>query len=193
MPIVASFGGLSAFGFGAFPEGDYEAISSVTVGSGGVSSIEFTSIPSTFAHLQIRLIGRSDKAGFNNDVVTVRFNSDTGSNYAYHSLYGSGSVAGAESASSAAYTRAGSFPGANITASMFGAGVIDILDYASTSKATTLRAFLGMENNSTAGLVRLNSGLWTSTSAVTSVSLGFVTDTGNFAQHSTAALYGIKG
>jgi hypothetical protein len=172
--------------------GDFESIATVTVGGGGAASIEFTSIPGTYQHLQIRFIARSTMAGYNNDVLTVRFNSDTGSNYAYHSLYGSGAAAGAEAASSATYGRAGSVPGANITADMFGVGVIDILDYASASKATTVRSFVGFDNNSTAGLVRLNSSLWTSTSAVTAVELEYHTSSGNFVEHSTAALYGIK-
>lgn len=196
MPLVSTRGGTSAlgFGFGGFlaADGAFESIATVTVGSGGAAAIEFTSIPSTYQHLQIRFIARSDMSGYNNDVLTVRFNGNTGSNYAYHSLYGTGGAAGAEAASSAAYGRAGSVPGANISASMFGVGVIDILDYASTSKATTLRAFVGFDNNSTAGLVRLNSSLWTSTNAVTAVELEYHTSSGNFVQHSTAALYGIK-
>ena len=172
-------------------DGGFESIATITVGAGGASSIEFVDIPQTFSHLQVRFVARSDMSGYNNDPVTVRFNSDTGSNYAYHSLYGTGAAAGAEAASSETYGRAGSVPGANISASMFGVGVIDILDYASTSKATTVRSFVGFDNNSTAGLARLNSSLWSSTNAVTTMELGLRTSSGNFAQYSRASLYGI--
>jgi hypothetical protein len=80
--------------------------------------------------------------------------------------------------------------GASATSSIFGAAVIDILDYASTSKATTVRTFGGDDRNG-AGIVALASGLWTSTSAVNRVTLAPVAGT-NFVQYSTVALYGVK-
>jgi hypothetical protein len=69
----------------------YESIATVTVGSGGAANVEFTSIPATYTHLQVRGIGRSLEANTGVDVQYLRFNSDTGSNYAWHQLVGNGS------------------------------------------------------------------------------------------------------
>jgi len=167
--------------------GDYEAIGSVTVGSGGASSIEFTSIPSTFAHLQIRG-GTKDTAGPNYYSCAVQFNSDTTSaNYATHILQGNGS-----SASANGYTATGGIyspvnPGSSST--YFGAAVLDILDYASTSKNTTVRSLDGHDQNGS-GVVRIVSGVWLSSSAVTSIKI--LAGNTAFAQHSTLALFGVK-
>ena len=72
--------------------GDYESISTVTVGAGGTSSISFSSIPSTYKHLQIRFIGTCTVSGEYSQAVYMRVNSDTGSNYSRHSLGGNGST-----------------------------------------------------------------------------------------------------
>ena len=74
----------------------YESIATVTVGSGGSSSIDFTSIPSTYTHLQLRMTARcTAQSGGNPTNVYLRFNSDSGSNYAWHQLAGNGSAASA--------------------------------------------------------------------------------------------------
>jgi hypothetical protein len=168
--------------------GDFESIATVTVGSGGASEIEFTSIPGTYQHLQVRLIGRGSAADVDIDT-RYRVNADTGSNYAVHHLRGNGSAASAGGASSQDYMPLIGLPAANATASIFGASVIDILDYANTSKYKTLRQFAGEDRNG-AGNVWVRSSLWMSTSAITSIK--FYMTSGNFVQHSTAALYGVK-
>jgi len=170
--------------------GDFESIATVTVGSGGASSIEFTSIPSTFAHLQVRVLARSTASDTNNDM-RMQLNGDTGSNYAYHLLAGDGGSASAfgiasQSNPTVVYR---AMTAANATASVFGASIIDIMDYASTSKNKTVRGFGGHDRNG-AGVVSLNSVLWDSTSAIASIKL--TTSASNFAQYSTAALYGIR-
>jgi hypothetical protein len=170
--------------------GDFESIATVTVGSGGASSIEFTSIPGTYQHLQVRMIARSDRSA-TGDEIAIRLNSDTGNNYAYHALYGTGTsaTAFADSSTNKGYVGYGA-SGATATANVFGATVVDILDYASTSKTSTVRAFGCFDNNGS-GAVILASALWNNTNAVTTVRLLPWTGT-NFLQHSTAALYGIK-
>jgi len=164
----------------------YESIATVSVGSGGQANVEFTSIPATFTHLQIRGIGRTT-SGTNVDF-RIRMNSDTGSNYARHSLRGDGANANAEGNASQVYMwldRA--IPGAT---DIFGDVVIDILDYANTSKYKTMRGLGGADRNGS-GIIALSSGLWMNTSAVTSLTITL--ETGNFAQYSSIALYGIKG
>lgn len=169
--------------------GDFESIATVTVGSGGASSIEFTSIPSTYQHLQVRLIARSTATAFNFYGARLRFNSDTGSNYAGHGLLGDGSSTSAYGGGSTANADGAITPGDNVTASIYGASVIDILDYASTSKYKTFRALTGSDHNG-AGSLRLLSGLWMNTAAVSTITL--VTSGTNFKQHTTATLYGVK-
>jgi hypothetical protein len=167
----------------------YESISTVTVGAGGSSTISFTSIPGTYKHLQIRYISRgSISATFTN--VNVRFNSDTGNNYRTHWLDGDGSTAKGEDSGTSNLIYLGVGTGANASASVFGAGVFDFLDYANTNKYKTCRSLAGEDNNGS-GFVGLISGLWMSTSAITSIDI--TPNSGTISQYSQFALYGIKG
>jgi hypothetical protein len=172
----------------------YESIATVTVGGGGAATASFTSIPSTYKHLQIRAFLKSTySAGSGTHDLWLRFNSDTGSNYAYHVLYGDGASAVAlAGASQTKIVMPNSIPRQPDT-SVFGGYVIDILDYANTSKNKTVRTLTGANNNSTATAYRiaLDSGLWTSTSAITQID--FLPESDSFAQYSSFALYGIKG
>jgi hypothetical protein len=167
----------------------YDSIATVTVGSGGASSIDFTSIPSTYTHLQIREITRSDFAGI--ATVQMQFNGDTGNNYSFHTLYGDGSFAGGTGASGISITVLADNPGTTVAANVFDAAVIDILDYANINKNKTLRSLQGYDANGS-GIVRLNSGLWNNTSAISSIKL-LSGGSSNFTQYSSFALYGIKG
>ena len=195
MPVVCSRANTSAFGFGlgafAAADGDYESIATVTVGSGGASSIEFTSIPGTYQHLQIRGIGRTDRTSAAADQLRLRVNGDsTNANYAIHFLTGTGAAAGAEGyTSQGLWNTYNTLTGPSATTSIFGGVVIDILDYSSTSKNKVMRAFGGQDRNG-AGELGITSGLWLSTSAVTSLEL--IKIGSNFVQHSTFALYGVK-
>lgn len=165
-------------------KGSYESIATVTVGSGGISSISFNSIPSTYTHLQIRALTGTNPAGYNTG---VRFNSDTGSNYYGHYLYGSGSAAGGGSLGSQTFASI-SFSG--MTNTQFSAAVVDILDYKNTNKKKTIRSFNGRDDNGS-GDVYLMSGSWNSTSAITDITI--VAPSATFIQYSSFALYGIKG
>jgi len=170
----------------------YESIATVTVGSGGSSTITFSSIPATYTHLQIRLIGRSDRAGVaSGDWITFRFNSDTGSNYSIHGIIGDGASASATNTINTTSMEAYRVAGAASTASAFGAINTDILDYANTNKYKTLRALGGFDNNGS-GFVALYSGAWRSTSAVSTITITPGAGS-NFVEYSQFALYGIKG
>ena len=174
----------------------YESIATVTVGSGGASTVDFTSIPSTYKHLQIRGIGRSLN-GSNNASLGVRFNSDSGNNYPFHQIFGDGSSAGATGgAANDGYGTAlqGPISSSNSLSSTFASVLIDILDYANTNKYKTLRGLAGFDYNGS-GQITLRSSMWMSTSATTSLSL-FTYNSGaaqGFAQYTSFALYGIKG
>lgn len=169
----------------------YDSIATTTVGAGGSSTITFSSIPSTYTHLQLRGIVRSTTSGTSiGDNVDLRFNSDSGSNYARHLLQGDGSTAATSTNTSGSLTRFTVAPRAGTTASTFTGFVMDILDYANTNKYKTLRTLSGVDTNG-AGIVMFISGLWMSTSAVTSITL--LPEANNFSEYSQFALYGIKG
>lgn len=174
--------------------GDYESIATVTVGAGGQATISFSSIPQTYKHLQIRGIGRSANA-VTADQTKMQMNGDTStSNYAFHALIGNGSTvssAGYGSGIVAGITPVIRFTGANATANVFGVTVFDILDYSLTTKYKTVRVLHGYDLSGS-GEVQLASGVWLSTSAVTSLDISIQTS-GNFAQYTSFALYGIKG
>ena len=157
------------------PSGAYDSIATTTVGSGGTGTITFSSIPSTYTHLQLRVMAVYSAA---NPFGTLRFNGDSGSVYWWHQLQGNGSAA-----SASAYASLGS--------SIPTVQVADILDYTSTSKNKTIRILEGYDANGS-GTLRLASGLWSATpAAITSITIS--TSTGTFAEYSSFALYGIKG
>ena len=165
----------------------YESIATVSVGSGGSSSISFTSIPSTYKHLQVRGISRATSG---NQYLKVQLNNDTASNYTYHEVYGTGSSAGVDAATGQTGALAISSVAGSVAANFFAPIVIDVLDYTNTNKYKTLRDLDGLDYNS-AGQIVLNSGLWLSTSAINRLDL--VPNASTFAQYSSFALYGIKG
>ena len=170
--------------------GDFESIATVTVGGGGAANVEFTSIPATYTHLQIRGIAKDDAGTPQTRFLTFRFNSDTASNYSWHYLTGNGSSPSSAAGTSENYAIA-SFVNEGGT-SIFGAAVIDILDYANTNKYKTVRGLGGYDLNGS-GEATLASGSWRSTSAITSITLDLrSTQAGNFNQYSSFALYGIR-
>jgi hypothetical protein len=187
---------LGAFSSGvAASTSSYESIATVTA-TGGEVSLSFTSIPSTYASLQIRGIAKDSYTSGTGEATdtTLTFNSDTGSNYRYHQLRGNGTAAAALAPGSATSNMAAVITEIYGTATnMFGVSIVDILDYASTTKYKTVRGFSGGDLNSGTDKsnLRLGSGLWMSTSAVTSIQIQAAVS--GFAAGSTFALYGIKG
>lgn len=167
---------------------DYYAIQTITVGSGGASNVEFTSIPSTYTHLQVRAIARAATTG-SQPFIRMQVNGETGSNYAYHYLSGSGTSASAGASSSTTFMVGNTMYGLNNPADIYGVTIVDILDYANTNKNTTIRALGGFDSNG-AGYVDLVSGLYNATTAITSIKFNF--NIVNIAQYSHFALYGIK-
>ena len=162
----------------------------VTVGSGGTSSIDFNSIPSTYTDLVIKTSLRTNRSGFPADPINISLNGST-SNFNYRRIIGGGSgSAASDSGSTGTVTRADA---STATASSFSNGEIYIPNYAGSSYKS-LSGDVVTENNSTASgdaYAELYATLWTNTAAITSISLTSVTSS-NFVQYSTASLYGIK-
>jgi hypothetical protein len=172
----------------------YESIATVTVGAGGSASASFTSIPSTYKHLQLRWIGRASQANTGLGVY-MRINGNTGSNYARHWLRGNGSAASSAAATSASQIDIGGVPGASSPSGIFGVGIIDILDYTNTNKYKTIRSLQGTNQNTTADdNVFFASGfMFANTNAVTQIDVIADSSSPGFVQYSQFALYGIRG
>ena len=168
-------------------------IASVTVGSGGAANIDFTSIPGTYTDLCLKFSLRStanDAPGSNPSDANLYFNNST-SSYSERMLYTDNGTSAASAATSGSlFNWAGTQNSNSNTASTFSNCEVYIPNYAgSTNKSVSSDAI--RENNATGGIqMRLFAGLWSNTAAITSVKL--VPDYGNFAQYSTATLYGIK-
>jgi len=172
------------------PSGAYDSIATTTVGAGGASSITFSSIPSTYTHLQIRGILRTNDTGsWNNQ--GMQFNGDTGANYKSHTLAGDGaSVTAGTVASTTSFNDFMRAASNSLTAGIFGSVIVDILDYTNTNKYKVFRALQGGDSNG-AGNVGLNSGVWLNTNAITSITI--IPSGGTAIQYSSFALYGIRG
>jgi hypothetical protein len=159
-------------------------------GTGSSGTITFSSIPSTYKHLQIRLLARSTQTGVSNISALIQCNSDTGSNYARHTLQGDGASALASGTSSTSLMTLFRITAASAAANIMGVGIVDIHDYQSTTKYKTLRSFAGQDENGV-GSIRLQSGLWQSTSAISSLSIYLSSD--SFTTTTSVALYGMLG
>jgi len=167
----------------------FTKIASVTVGAGGASTIDFTSIPQTFTDLKIVLSVRTTGSAVNFNDGALRFNSDSGSNYSTRFLLGDGSSASSSSASTS-YIPFGPNQGSLTTANTFTSFDGYIPNYTGSS-FKSVSSDGTAENNATATRMTLTAGLWSSTAAITSINV-FPGGGYNFVQYSTATLYGIK-
>lgn len=162
----------------------YTLISSVTVGSGGASSIDFTSIPATYTDLCLKVSTR-DTGAFNYRDLRIGFNGVT-TNLSGRILYGDGSTTGSYSVTSGLLAWDNS---ANSTANTFSNLEYYIPNYAgSNNKSFSVDSVT--ENNATAVTTNISAGLWSSTAAINQITLTPLA--GNLVQYSTATLYGIK-
>lgn len=163
----------------------YESIATASPTSGNV--VTFSSIPSTYKHLQLRIVYVSTASV----VIRLQANSDTTlANYAIHQLGGDGTSASASGQTSGYPQVVGSMAGIGTVATYPNVGIVDIADYASTTKNKTIRSFNGGDANGS-GTVNLSSALWASTAAISTLDVRSFG--GTFATGSTVALYGIKG
>jgi len=178
--VIASVGGVAS---------SYESIATTTLTT-STASVTFSSIPATFTHLQVRAISRYNGSGTNEGGALITFNADSATSYNYHLLYGTGSATGAQGNANTSYMWSPDTPFGGVTASVFGAGIIDILDYANTNKYKTIRALTGYDANGS-GLIALASGAWRNTNAVNSITFT-PPSSASFVQYSSFALYGVK-
>jgi hypothetical protein len=159
--------------------------STVTVGVLGATDITFSSIPSTYTDLLVVASVRGSDTLATNTNLRIQFNGST-SNYSERQLYGNGSSA---TSATLTYASLGYVSSAGATASTFGNCQAYIPNYAS-SAFKSISAEGVAEGNTTAMLMAIDAGLWSDTSAITSIKL-FVPSY-NLVQYSTATLYGIS-
>jgi len=167
----------------------FEKIAFTEVGSGGASTIDFTSIPSTFTDLTVLLSARTNRAASYEDSLKLTFNGST-SNYTSRFLRGSGTGASSGTGETTTAIWPIQMPAADVVASAFGSASIYIPNYAgSTFKSVSIDVV--EEDNRTTAFMNLSAGLWSDTSAINRITLTPNVGT-SIIQYSTATLYGIK-
>lgn len=161
-------------------------IASVTVGSGGAANIDFQNIPATYTDLKVVASIRLTSGGDGNLFFT--FNNST-SSLSWRGLYGTGSAAGSNNGTTSGLL-GGIITGATNTASVFGSAEIYIPNYTSSNNKSASAESVS-ENNATAAYQFMAASLWSNTAVINRIIL-FEGSNTNFAQYSTATLYGIK-
>ena len=162
----------------------YTLISSVTVGSGGAATIEFSSIPATYTDLLIKFSGNSS-----NQTPRVNFNNSSSSIYSEKLLYGQGGTAASASNTNITYFDWVALC-INNGSNFFGNSEFYIPNYAGSNNKSVSADSVTEVNSTTGNNLYLNAGLWASSAAITSIQIFFAT--GNFLQYTTAYLYGIS-
>lgn len=195
-PVLDSIGSVKGYGWGSFSSllPSFESIATATVSGTGTNSVSFTSIPSTYKHLQIRVTAKWNYTlNADQSNIIIRINGDTGANYSYRSLVGNGSAVstGGGTGYTFIYFQTQIVGNYTTETSIYSGSVIDILDYGDTNKFKTIRGMGGFDRSGS-GWVGLASGMWSSTNAVTSITLTNDFDA-DWIQYSSFALYGIKG
>jgi hypothetical protein len=166
-------------------------IATVTVGAGGAATMAFTSIPSTYTDLCIKVSGRQTIT--NADSMGLQINGATTGNSSRWLAGTSTATQSATDASSVIVVSYAGLPGSGATANTFSNIEVYIPNYTGATAKSVSSDSVG-ENNSTAAFsanASFVAGLQTSTSAITSLTLNVYTG-GNFVQYSTATLYGIS-
>ena len=181
-------------GTSAVFDSGYELIERITL-STATSTVTFSSIPSTYKHLQVRMVSRDSNADSNINSLYMNFNGVTGTSYSWHKIEALGTgTPNANGVGSQGNMWIGGNTANNYTSGIYAAHITDILDYANTNKYKIIRTLGGFDTNGTGtepGHITLTGGMYMSNDAITSISI-FKSGQNQLAG-STFALYGIKG
>ena len=168
----------------------YSKLADTTVGAGGASAITFNNIPQNYTDLILKISARTNRAdGVGFDNINLQFNGSA-IGYSMRLLYGTGTNALSVNSSTTAATFQYA-TSSNATTATFGNSELYIPNYT----GNTLKSFISdsaAENNSTGNndtILALSVSLWSNTTAINRITL---TGASNFAQYSTATLYGIR-
>jgi hypothetical protein len=192
MPII----GVIASGISgrlSVPTG-YYSIATATVTSGGAPSITFSSIPTSYTHLELRWIGGDSRVTESMDDLAIQFNGDTTSgNYKTQRYYTKASTVTADSVDGYGCIFGWGSAGGRANSQTFGMGVALIPNYKSTNKKT-VTAYSGMDNAPTlsgqAGGNQSMAGFWAGTSAINEIKIYGIN--GDLLENSKFHLYGIQ-
>jgi hypothetical protein len=172
------------------PPGDFQSIASYT--GTGQATITFSSIPTTFQHLQVRMITRLSSSSTTD--VYMRFNGNSSAVYNEGHIRGAApGTVGAYNVADSTYFTALQSTGTGSTSDLFGVSIIDIFNYNRSNAHKAIRSVYGNCHLATSnGQVRFSGGLFASQTAITSI---VFTDSnaGNFLTGSRISLYGING
>ena len=164
----------------------YVKIATVTVGAGGATSMDFTSIPSTYTDLTVKICARTTNASVN-DNVSIRPNGNT-TNRSARRIYGTG---GSVLSDSLTDIVVGNIAGSSATGNAFGNAEFYLPNYAGSTNKSFSTDGVNEYDQATGVNMSMVAGLWSSTAAITSLNL-YSEAGANFVQYSTATLYGIK-
>ena len=168
-------------------QGAYESIQSYTVSNSTTATFDFTNIPQTYKHLQIRLFGQ----GLTSDDSVMQFNGDATSAYSWHELRGNGSTAGVSgTASLTNWTYIGRTPPASTGANYFGVVIADVMDYTRSDRNKLTYSIEGVDLGSS-GVVGQMSGIYSSDAPITRLTISL--QGGFWSPYSHCGLYGLKG
>ncbi len=170
----------------------FTLIASSTVGAGGASSIDFTSIPSTYTDLVIKVCSRTTMTSSGvRDQLAIKFNGSSSTDYSDRWLYGIPAIATSSATdTSATYSLIGYTSGNSSTANTFGSAEIYIPNYAGSNQKSASGDGVGESNDSSTGLA-ISAILRANTAAITSISI-LSYNAATIMQYSTAYLYGVK-
>lgn len=167
-----------------------EFISTSSVSTTGIDTITFSNIPQSYKHLQLRGLQRWLNPGLSYS--GVRLNGDsTGGNYSSHVMYKSGSSVASTADTSSGAMVFNDIIGTDYSSGNFATFILDLNDYTSTAKFKTAKSLMGISGGN-GDTIRLNSGLWKNTAAVTSITIT-VAGSSTFATGTRFSLYGLKG
>ena len=166
----------------------YEPIASTTLGSD--ASPSFTSIPGTYTDLVLVMSLRS-ASNFANRYYGIRVNSDSGNNYSYTHVYGSGSAAGSDRSSNVSRAFSDGIPGSAATANVFATVVVHFMSYANTNVFKTILASVADPQHTDKAATR-SVALWRSTNAITSIDISDYGNSASLKSGCVLSLYGIK-
>lgn len=166
----------------------FELIASSTVGAGGAANITFSSIPSTYTDLVLKISARTTRATVQ-DTFKITFNSSS-SGYSFKRLYGDGATAASDGSTGDSTLTAGYSVGDSATANTFGNVEIYIPNYAGSNNKSVSTDGVG-ENNATTAYAGLFASLWANSAAINSIVIEGGTSA-TIKQYSTAYLYGVK-
>lgn len=168
----------------------HKLIASYTVGSGGTSSIDFTSIPNTYTDLRLVLSGRAAATGWTTSGLRLTVNGAGGTAYATKQLYNTAAGGGGStSTSSAAYISGAVNNGSSSTSSTFSSTEFYFPNYTSSNAKLILIDSVSENNGSDTAQVFI-AGSYSGASAISSISI--IDVNGNFVQYTNAYLYGIN-